>query len=274
MAAVFVLGPAPRQLLYSLVSDDEDLPNAFHATGFEGFRVASTMIGPLGFAALCMIALVIWWIYMRNPIPAGLVCAGLICALTRSAWIGTVLAISLLAFKLGQKRRLMRYALVAVIAFASAIPVLGIHDYLSFTRSGQDESEQVHRESLLGGLDYIVAHPFGSGAGTVGQRIAEQDNNAVVIESTYMSLAAEYGIVAFLCFLGFFCTALRLAWRRRSRLGYAAAGILIGFSPMMVVFLIHIDFRLACWVWFPVGLAIRTAAAQPTDVLVRPSDGE
>jgi hypothetical protein len=260
LVEVLAVGDGPRKILYLLTTGDEYLPDSFMATGFAGFRAASTMIGPPSLGALCMVALIIWWLYMRNPIPAALICAGLISALTRSTWIGAAAAILVLAYRLGQKRRLLISGAVLITAFIASIPFLGIGDYLSLTRSGQDESERVHRESELRGIQYVIANPMGTGAGSVGPLVLARDQNAVVTENTYLAFAAEYGMPASLCFVGFLLSAVRLSWRSASRLGNLALGILIAFGLMMTVFLAHGDFRLGCWVWFPIGLAIRSCS--------------
>jgi O-antigen ligase/polysaccharide polymerase Wzy-like membrane protein len=260
MIEVFFLGEGPRTLLYSALADvDLGLLWApFHAGGFSGLREASTMIGPPTFAALCMIALIIWWVYCRNPIPASAIAAGLICSVTRAAWLGTAAAISLVAIMLGQQKRLLLYASLAVALFAAAIPVLGLSDYLFLTKTRQDDSAQGHEESILSGVAFIADHPLGAGPGSVGPRAFVNDANALSMESTYLLFAAQYGIIAALCFLGFLLSGFRLAWRNQSQLGLVAIGILVGLGLAMIVFHMHNDFRLECWAWFPVGLSIRT----------------
>jgi hypothetical protein len=259
LVEIFVIGDGPRKLLYLVTTGDNYLPSSFGATGFAGMRAASTMVGPPSLGALCMVALIIWWVYMRNPIPAAVICMGLIIALTRSTWIGAAAAIFVLACRLGQRRRFVVSSVVLIAVFLASIPFLGIRDYLSLTKTGQDSSEQVHKESELRGIQYVVSHPLGTGAGTVGPLVLAKNQNAVVTENTYLAFAAEYGIPASLCLLAFLFSAVRLSWRSASRLGNVSLGILIAFSLMMTVFLAHDDFRLGCWVWFPVGLAVRSA---------------
>jgi len=263
MAELFLLGPIPRTVLYTalptdLVSSEPGrLPNSFYATGFDGLRAASTMIGPPSLAALCMVALIIWWVYFRSPIQGALLFAGLVSTLTRSAWIGTAVAICILAFRLGRKARLAGYTTAALVAFLALIPILGISDFLSFTHSGQDSSELRHRESLEAGSEYVLTHPVGAGGGKVGP-VASQDNaNALITESSYLAFSAEYGWAGGLCFVCFLTSTMIQTWKSRQPLAYAATGILTGFAIIMTVLLIHEDFRLACWVWFPIGLAIR-----------------
>jgi O-antigen ligase/polysaccharide polymerase Wzy-like membrane protein len=263
MAEVFVFGEGPRTLLYLSVSSsatrDGALDAPFHADGYSGLREAATMIGPLQFAPLCMAALIVWWVYCRKPWPAGMIAAGLICSVTRSAWLGTALAIPLLAIVMEQKRRFFLYAALVVALFVASVPLLGFGDYLLLAKSGQDSSTTGHQESLLKGWEYIWDHPFGLGPGNAGSYASKNNSNEVSFESTYLTFAAEYGIPATFCFLGFLLSALRIAWRERTQLGYMAVGILVGFGAVMIFAPLHLDFSLATWIWFPVGLAVRSS---------------
>jgi len=263
MTEVFLIGEGPRTVLYLSAANGgtagQSLDAAFHADQYFGLRESATMFGPLQFAPLCMMALIVWWVYSRNPVPAALIAAGLICSVTRSAWIGTVVAISVLALLAGEGKRLFRYAVLALALFAIAIPVLGLSDYLFSMRTGQDPSEQSHQESLIGGLEYSLAHPLGIGPGNLGKWAVKEAKNAVGIEDSYLTIAAEYGIPALLCFLGFLISVLRVLWRQRTQPAYVAIGVVVGFGAVMMFVALHDVFPLACWLWFPVGLAIRSS---------------
>jgi len=74
-------------------------------------------------------------------------------------------------------------------------------------------------------------------------------------------MAAEYGIAGALCFIAFLFSALRLTWQTRSQVGYAAVGIVLAMSTVMIFTIPLFDRRLACWALFPVGLAVRQALA-------------
>ena len=221
------------------------------------------MFGPLQFAALCMVALIIWWVYRRNYWTGAVIAVGLVCSVTRSAWLGTVLAIPVLAVAMEQKRRILLYAALALALFIVSIPVVGLGDYLLLTKSGEDVSAQGHQESIFTGLKYVLDHPLGSGPGNVGTFATKSNLSGTFIESTYLTLAGEYGIPTGLCFIGFLVSALRIAWRQRTRLSYTAIGILVGFGAVMMVAPLHNVFSLASWVWFPVGLAVKSSAAAP-----------
>jgi hypothetical protein len=258
MIEVFVLGPGPRTIFYTSLTGEDELSSPFHAGGFEGLRASSTMVGPLEFAALCMVGLIIWWTYSRNPLPGVVIAAGLICAVTRSATLGAAVALVLLAYRMKEWKRLLKCCAVAIILFVVAIPIVGLGDYLSTSAKGEDLSAETHRNEIVQGLQYVVSHPLGTGPGSVGPLAFQRDPNALQIEDTYLAFSAQYGFLAAGCFIGFLWGALRLVWADATPLGQVSTGILVGTAMVMFVLLIHQDFRLACWVWFPVGLAVRS----------------
>ena len=265
MAEVFIIGEGPRTLLYLAAAEGSTeggaLNGTYHAEGFMGLRESSTMIGPLQFGALCMVVLIVWWVYRRSPLPAAMIASGMICTLSRSAWMGTAVAIPILAAVMHQKKRLLLYAALALALFMASIPVVGLDDFLSATVKGQEASAQGHQESLVAGLTYVLGHPFGAGPGNAGAFAFKNDSYVVWTENSYLELAAEYGIAISVFFVGFLVSALRMLWLQRTQLTYVAVGLLVGFSAIMMVVPIHHVFSLGSWVWFPVGLAVRTSLA-------------
>jgi O-antigen ligase len=211
-----------------------------------------------------MVALIIWWVYFRNPLPAAMIAVGLICSVTRAAWVGTAVAIPLLAVIMQEKKRLVLYATVALALFAAAVPVLDLSDYLLANKTGKDSTVDYHRDAILDGLKYAADHPFGSGNTKLSAEGVKQDTNLTIFETTYPYFAAEYGIAASLCFVGFLFSALYLLWRTRSQLGYAAAGILVGMSLVMAVTLPLRDRRLSTWALLPIGMAVQSAMRRAT----------
>jgi hypothetical protein len=272
LVEVFMIGEVPRTLLYVAIGSEgseEGLSASFHGTGFTGLREAATTVGPNGFGAFCMIALILWWVYCRNPLPAGMVAVGLTCSLTRSAWLGTAAAIPLLAIIMKQNRRFFLYATMALALFVASIPILGLSDFIVSNKARQDESAQSHQQKISSGLQFAAEHPFGAGNGKLSPGQTEV-NNIGAFETTYPQLAAEYGIAAALLFSGFLFSALRSVWQEQTQLGYVALGILVGISLVMVFTLPLSDRRLACWILFPVGLAVRSSISRKTSLSPNP----
>lgn len=267
LSEVFIFGEGPRTLLYAstdAMMNDGALTASFHAVGFGGLREASTMAGPPSFGPLCMIALIVWWVYCRSPLVAGMITVGLVCSLTRSAWVGTAVAIPVLAFLMNQRRRFFLYGGLALALFAASVPILGLSDYLFFTKTGQDPSAAGHEAEIVSGLNYAIEHPLGSGNARFSRIGSLQgDSNKTIFETTYPTIAASYGMPAVVCFFGCLFSAMIMVWRQKSNLSYAAVGILIGIAIVMAVALPFDDRRLACWAWFPVGLAIRSSISRP-----------
>jgi O-antigen ligase len=266
MVEVFYIGDAPRTALYLSVAegatDAGALNGTFHADQFAGLRESSTMLGPLQFASLCMATVIIWLVFCQSPIAACLVAAGLICSVTRSAWLGTAVAIPVLAVAMHKQKKLILLVVLSLALFAALIPILNLGDFLLLNRRGQDASMEGHKNSVVVGLDYIKDHPLGAGPGNAGSYATKENVLGVFIENSYATFAAEYGIVTCLCFIGFLVSALSACWRARPRkVGYVAVGILVGFATVMMVAPLHEDFPLATWIWFPVGLAVRASQA-------------
>ena len=277
LVEVFIIGDGPRTLLYLALdtggTQGGKLTASFSGEGFTGLREAATMVGPNSFGVLCMLALILWWIYLRNPLPAGMVATGLICCVTRADWIGTAASISVLAVIMGQRKRFLRYAVLALILFVMSIPLLGLGDYLFLSKAGQDLSTEYHQERIVEGLKYAIDHPFGGGNTKLSPVAIVEDSNITVFETTYPYFAAAYGAAAALTFIGFLFSALHCLWRRHDQLSYAAIGMIIGISVVMVFTLPLNDRRLAYWAFFPIGLAVRpcisalkSEASTPQDI--------
>jgi hypothetical protein len=115
---------------------------------------------------------------------------------------------------------------------------------------------------------YVITHPLGVGPGNVGKWAVKADSNAVGIEDTYLTLSAEYGIPALLCFVGFLYSLVRTLREQKTNLAFAAIGIIVGFGTVMMFAALHDVFPLACWLWFPVGLAVRSASENNGSVLL------
>jgi len=255
------LGSAPRLLLLNASQGDTRLPSAFLATGYAGFRAASTMVSPLSFSALCVVALVLWWTYMKNPIPAVLIAAGLTMTLTRSAVFAALVGVTVVAVRRRERGRIALFGALVFIGLLVAISTLDLQQYVKATvTSGADPSVVGHRTSLVRGVAAVLENPLGLGAGTVGPRKLVKNEDALHFESSYLAIAVEYGVVGGLLFAAFVLACLWYLLRLPDPAGFAAFSILLAFALLLAQGPLHLDMPLACWVWVPVGLGISRAA--------------
>jgi len=255
---VFFLDDKARRLLLSVMTGETRLPTAFRATGYNNLRAASSTNSPLTFAAFCMVALVLWWAYMKNPLPGLLIGFGLVLTVTRSAVLGTVLGVLVISLRRRERVRILAFVMVAIIGIAIAIPTLDLKKFVdaSFS-SGGDVSLQGHVTSVSDGFEMALQHPLGTGAGTVGPR------TAVDIENSYLTLAVEYGLLGGLLFTGFIIACLWTTFTVRKPIGYAAFSALSGFSILLAVGPANEDLAIGCWIWFLVGQAVSLRAEAP-----------
>jgi hypothetical protein len=251
---VFVLGPEPRTLLVNATLGERRLDSTFFATGYTGLRAASTTVAPLSFAGFCMIGLFLWWVYMKNPLPALLVGAGLILTVTRSATAMFIVGVSVIALRRKERVRIIWLVAVACLGIGIAISTLDLDKFIKATfSSGADVSLQGHRQSVSQGITLMFDNPLGTGAGTVGPRTVLKSSTARNIESSYLTIAIEYGIVPGMLFAGFVLMCLWRLFKVRSPIGYAAFATLLGFALLLGVSAPNQDLPLGTWVWFLVG---------------------
>jgi|SRR5579864_4501375 len=254
----FVLGSGPRMILMG-ISDPADLPVSFRADLFEGIRAGSTLGGPLEFGGFCAVVLLVFATFYRGIsrkyfLLALLIALGLVASVTRMAGLGLALGLVLIAIRTGQKLRLAAVVVgSAILLLAVIIPVMGLQGFVAATISGQDSSLTSHRTSVLEKTSYLLSHPLGAGAGSVGPRAAARDPNALEVESGYILFGMEYGwpgLALFVLFCGFLFVRL---WHSDSSFGLAACAVLLAMITMLFFSPIHMDFGLNSWAWVIIG---------------------
>ena len=263
---VLVLGPQFRLLLLSIVEGDLKLPPPFFADGYDGLRAASTMVSPLSFSAVCMVALIFWWTFMDNPVPALLIAAGLVLTVTRSALLAAVIGVFLIGMRRHEAKRLSVLILALIASLAVAIPLLHLDKFVTLTFTpGADTSLVGHQNSVVNGFDVMLAHPLGTGAGSASPRSLAREEASMDIESAYITIAVEYGIPVGILYVGFFVACSWTLFGLRDNVGYAAFSVLVGFALLLAVGPLHQDLPVACWIWVPVGMAVaRSSHVIPT----------
>ena len=263
----FIVGPEPRMLLMG-VTDAQDLGYSFQADSFSGMRAASTLASPLEFGAFCTLGLLVFAAFhdrlgKKYLIPALLLALGVLVSITRMAWVGAALGLVLVAYR---QRRLMHLAVIGLITvpvlMATLVPYLDLNDYIARTIARTDVSEQGHVASLAEKSAYVLTHPLGNGAGSVGPRAAARNSKAIEVESAFLMFGIAYGWPGFLLFSGFYVTVALTLVRKQSILGLAAAAVAVAMVFMLGVSPIHVEFPLNSWAWMLFGSAIAEPVAR------------
>lgn len=255
-------GPAPRMFLMGATRADELSPT-FGAEMLQGFRAASTLTSPIEFGHICTIGLLFFAGYYKSLswpywIASAFTAGGLITSVTRSAWLGTVVGLCLIAVRTGQKLKLLALFLVAACILAALAPALGVKDFLALTLSGKEPSLQGHEKSLADMGDYVVAHPFGSGPGTAGVRALESHRmaNVMYAESSYLHFGLEYGLPGMVLFAAFCASVVFGCMRNSTTLGVAGSAVALAFIVIYAFVSPPIDFPGAVWTWLPIGATL------------------
>ena len=259
----FIIGIGPRMLLMR-ISDPADLPVSLKADFFEGFRAGSTLGGPLEFGGFCAVALLAFASFHRDLpkkyfLIALLIAIGLVASVTRMAGLGLALGLVFIAIRTGQKLKLATASVgSAILLLAVIIPSMGLGGFYAATLSGQDSSIETHRTSLREKSAYVLSHPLGMGAGSVGQRAIARDPNATLVESAYLQFGMEYGWLG-LSLFPLFCGALFFNFRQTdSNLGLASCSACIAILTMYAFSSIHMEFGLNSWAWVIIGSGIHS----------------
>lgn len=263
----FVLGLAPRMLLMN-VSDASELTPTFRPDFFSGVRAGSTLGGPLEFGGFCAVMLLIY-ACLASKLPrkylglAIIIALGLVASITRMAGLGLVVGFAYIAVRTGRKLRFLTAGLVcAILILVLIVPVMGLEDYVSGTLSHEDSSLASHRSSIQEMSAYVLTHPLGTGAGTVGPRALVRNPNAKLVESSFLLFGLEYGWLGFL-FISICCCWV--AWRVflvESEFALAACAVTIAISTMYVFSPIHMEFGLNSWAWTLIGFGVQIAGAK------------
>jgi hypothetical protein len=249
---IFILGPEPRQLLYASTFADQPFPTSYVALGYGYIRASATLVGPLEFGILCMVALVALFAYKKPVAAAILPMAGLILSVSRASIIGAAIALFVLAVRRKKFITFTATLFVAVALLAYLIPLLGLTDLVSSSFNKTDPSLISHQETIREGWDVVTQYPFGLGSGTVGP-------DGRPFESSYLTLSGEFGIFAGIAFIAFLIACVAQFWTLPTKLGDTAIAIIIGFSFMMIGQGILQSPYISYWVWLPIGMAIAQA---------------
>ena len=155
---------------------------------------------------------------LRRYGPAGLIMAATFLSISRSAMIGAVVGLVMIAVHWApqaRRRALLAAPLIGFLVFVGAPGVLGSISHL-FLGAGNDPSVQSRTDSYALAWDFIRRAPWlGRGLGTFLPTYRILDNQ-------WLGLLIEVGVLGTICFAVLLLTALRSA--ESARLAWAGSG--------------------------------------------------
>lgn len=209
---------------------------------------------------------------LLKPIYTVAALAALFFSYSRSAWIGTALALAVLVY-MGTRRlrsQLMYLALALVVIFAGGLYELRNHqsvqDALLHTSNASTSSisSNAQRTSALrGGVQDIVHQPLGRGPGTAGPASTRNtEHPARIAEDYYLQIGQEVGVIGLAIFLVInYLTAVELWHRRTDNLARILLASLVGISFINLLSHAWADDTLSLIWWGLAGVAL--APRQP-----------
>lgn len=247
---------------FMTIDENPDAPRAF-----------STLRGPNEFGAYLIVPLILALVLVRHigwrVMLAVLIGAGIFASVSRSAWIGTVVALTALAvlsYGLGIVRtKRFVFGVLAVVVLtcglivsAMSVPSLRLAIFRSSPTdtSLTEGSTDLHLLTTVGGVQRVATNPFGCGPGCSGPASFYSDD-AKLSENYYVQVAEETGLIG----LGLW---LAVAWQVIRRLyeykkDMVVRGLLASFVGLSVIGLwLHVwaDDPLSLTWWGLAGAAL------------------
>lgn len=244
--ALSAIGYGPDTIIpYQAVDNNPDFP-----------RAQSTMRGPNPLGAYLIPVILL--------LGAGLIkfrayrwqfATGIIAAMTvlfgtysRSAWIGTALAVGLLAgWQLGKRWKMLSLGLGAVLLLlgAGGVYVLRDNDYVQniVFHSSEDSpsavsSNEQRANALLSGMKDIITHPLGRGIGSAGPASYYNQSGGRLSENFYLQIGQELGVLGLGLYIAVTVVIIRRLWVLRQHIVVQVA--LAAFIGLIIVnFLSH-----------------------------------
>jgi O-antigen ligase len=188
---------------------------------------------------------------------ATLMIAAIVLSYSRGAFLGMLVVVLFIAWKLGRQRRLE--IIFAVLGFAGLIVLFAPDKYGSRLLSifipslDAEGSADSRRGELFRSIYVALRHPL-LGIG-MGNYQPEMSYKGLVTHNSYTQVAAEMGMTALACYVMFVVTPLKklgqiaretFETRRDSRFYYLALGI----QASLIAYLISSFFLSVAYVWY------------------------
>jgi putative inorganic carbon (HCO3(-)) transporter len=188
-----------------------------------------------------MVLAVIWcrpgWSWITKSLLSALPLVAIWLTQSRSGFIGVaLLAVLLVGYLLYNRRPMLLWAMltVAITGGVAVVTYYLYHDRVVSTFA--DPSLIGHGASFIDNLPYLLSHPFGIGTGKVGPRAQTYSSDAVLVESFFLVLAIEAGLLVMLLFMVLVGYLLVRGARAHDMQGFltaaAVGGALVSFAVL------------------------------------------
>jgi hypothetical protein len=197
---------------------------------------------------------------------------------SRSAWIGTMLAIAAVVFAAKLPKRYQKLAVYVSIGVVVVILGLGIafknstkfENFVFHTQhhsAVQTTSDQFHLSAIKSGLKDLSKHPLGSGPGTAGPAsIYNGSHPARLAENYYIQIGQEVGWLGLALFILINVGVGYLLWLRRDDpLALSLFASLIGITFVNMLSHAWADDTLSYIWWGLAGLAMTPDRSKTPD---------
>lgn len=250
---------------YLLVDENPDAVRAF-----------ATMRGPnaLGAYLLLPVTAALYMVYKKRRDVLGWATAigGFVAIYltgSRSAWLGLMAAVVVLALLIVPKHHVAYWAkrlmipavlLVALVGWAAVnVPSIRLAVFHSSPGDAHllEGSSEKHWQATMDGLADVVRHPWGSGPGSAGPASFYNDAGSNLSENYYVQVAQEVGVVGLGLFVAINILVIRAIVRRSGLLPAVLAASFAGIALINLFLHGWADDPTALTWWALAGLAAK-----------------
>lgn len=249
--AVLQVTVLPRDLLTNFGYDKNETIAPFMTIDEnpKALRAFATLRGPNDFGAFLILPLLAAVLFVRRvnvkTAAVVLIATGIVLSMSRSAWIGAVVAVVvLLALTYGngflRSKRFLYASLISIVVVAAlivsavSVPALRLAIFRSSPTdpSLTEGSTDQHFLATAGGLTRVAQNPVGCGVGCAGPA-SFHGSNAKISENYYVQIAEEVGVAGLMLWLAIaYIVAKRLYEQREDML---ARVLLASFAGLSVI---------------------------------------
>lgn len=245
-------------------------PSSLFVAGSIVPRGFSPYAAPNESAAVATMMLAVLWTRPRWPLwlKAALTLLPLVAIYltqSRSGYIGlALLGAALVSWAIFRARPAMMWAFLTIMAAAG---VAGVTLYLFIDKVVShvaDPSLIGHSDSLLENIPFLVTHPFGYGLGMVGPRALNYSSDAILVESFFLLLAIESGILVMLLFAVLLVYLFQGGMRARTLDGFLPTAVIASSLVSFTVLPTLQEGPVAYTLWILCGMGVVAARAGGT----------